>query len=252
MKVDVNVDMGESFGRYTLGNDEALMPFVTSVNVATGFHAGDPLVMEQTVKWAKQYGVAVGAHVGLNDRQGFGRRRLDISPEELRSDVRYQLGALDGMLRVYGLELQHIKPHGILYRMVGEEEKYIDSFLDAVSDYNQDIFIMLHTGCEGLTRAEKRGLKVAPEILIDLGYSAEGDWMLERVKKARSPEEVAARAVRAVKEGLIDSVDGGDVAVSGCTVCIHGDAPNASGVAKAVAEAFLAAGVTMANLREQN
>jgi UPF0271 protein len=123
MKVDLNVDMGESFGRYTLGDDEALMPFVTSVNVATGFHAGDPLVMEQTVKWAKQYDVAIGAHVGLNDRQGFGRRRLDLTPAELRSDVLYQLGALDGMLRVYGLELQHIKPHGILYRMVGEEEK---------------------------------------------------------------------------------------------------------------------------------
>jgi UPF0271 protein len=111
---------------------------------------------------------------------------------------------------------------------------------------------MLHTGCEGLIRAEKRGLKIAPEILIDLGYTAEGNWVLERVKKARSPEEVAARAVRAVKEGVIDSVNGDDVAVSGCTVCLHGDAPNASDVAKAVSEAFLAAGVTAADLRSQS
>ena len=122
MKIDINVDMGESFGRYILGDDETLMPYVTSANIATCFHAGDPLVLERTIKWAKKYGVAVGAHIGLLDRQGFGRRQIDISPEELRSDMLYQLGAMDGFLKLHGLKMQHVKPHGILYRMVGEQE----------------------------------------------------------------------------------------------------------------------------------
>ncbi|MDR0627487.1 MAG: LamB/YcsF family protein [Bifidobacteriaceae bacterium] len=249
-KIDINVDMGESFGRYVLGDDEALMPYVTSANIATGFHAADPVVMEQTVKWAAQYGVAPGAHVGLPDMRGFGRRRIDISPSELRGDVLYQLGALEAFLKVHGLKMQHIKPHGILYRMVGEEDRYIEPFLDACADYNPELIIMLHQGCEALKRAEERGLPTAHEILIDLGYDAQGNWLLERVKQARSPEEVAARALRAVTEGVIDTIDGGDVPVQGVTVCIHGDAPNAPAVAKAVHSALIAAGVTPASLTE--
>ena len=207
MKIDINVDMGESFGRYVLGNDEALMPWVSSANIATGFHAGDPLVMEQTIVWAKKYQVAVGAHVGLNDRQGFGRRQIDISPAELRSDVLYQLGAIQAFLQLHDMKLQHIKPHGILYRMVGEQERYIDTFLDTIEEYDKALAIMLHTGCEALKRAEKRGLKTAPEILIDLGYDRDGNWILERVKQARSPREVAERALRAVAEHKIDTVE---------------------------------------------
>ena len=248
MKIDINVDMGESFGRYTLGDDEALMPYVTSANIATGFHAGDPLVLEQTIRWAKDYGVAVGAHIGLPDRQGFGRREINLTPEELRSDMIYQLGAIDGFLKLYEMKMQHIKPHGILYRMVGENPKYIGPFLDAVEAYNPDLYIMLHTGCEALKRAEKRGLKTAPEILIDLGYDAEGNWMIERVKKARVPEEVAQRALTAVKEGLIDTIDGQMIPVQGCTVCIHGDAPNAPEVAKAVFNTLKENGVDAVNL----
>jgi UPF0271 protein len=250
MKLDINVDMGESFGRYTVGDDESLMPYVTSANIATGFHAGDPIVMEQTTRWAKQNGVAIGAHIGLRDLQGFGRRMMDITPEELRTDTIYQLGALDAFLRILGVRMQHIKPHGILYRMVGESEKYIDAFLDAVSDYDKELIIMLHTGCEALKRAEARGLKTASEVLIDLGYDARGNWMIERVKQARSPEEVAARAVRVAKEGRIDTIDGGFTEVNGCTVCIHGDAPNALAVAKAVREALENNGVEVSNLAE--
>jgi UPF0271 protein len=247
-KIDVNVDMGESFGRYTLGDDEALMPYITSANIATGFHAGDPLVMERTIGWVKQYGVSAGAHIGLPDRQGFGRRQLDISADELRADILYQLGAMDAFLSIHGLKMQHVKPHGILYRMVGEQEKYIDTFLDTVSEYNPDLYIMLHTGCEALKRAEAKGLKVAPEILIDLGYDEQGNWMLERVKKARSPAEVADRAVKAVLEQKIDTISGELIDISGCTLCIHGDAPNALEVAKTVSEALKANGVAVTNL----
>ncbi len=248
MKIDVNVDMGESFGRYILGDDEALMPWVSSANIATGFHAGDPLVMERTIAWAKKYNVAVGAHVGVNDRQGFGRRQINISVEELKSDILYQLGAIDAFLKIHNMKLQHIKPHGILYRMVGEQEIYIDAFLDTVESYNKDLYIMLHTGCEALKRAQKRGLKTAPEILIDLGYDAEGNWILERIKKERSPQEVAARALRAVCDHKIDTVAGDLIPVEGRTICIHGDAPNAVSVAKAVRQALEGAGVELAAL----
>nr|WP_092074729.1 5-oxoprolinase subunit PxpA [Dendrosporobacter quercicolus]NSL49850.1 LamB/YcsF family protein [Dendrosporobacter quercicolus DSM 1736]SDN11323.1 UPF0271 protein [Dendrosporobacter quercicolus] len=249
MEIDINVDMGESFGRYVLGNDEALMPWVSSANIATGFHAGDPLVMEQSIVWAKKYQVAVGAHVGLNDRQGFGRRQIDISPAELRSDVLYQLGAIQAFLKLHDMKLQHIKPHGILYRMVGEQERYIDTFLDTIEDYDKDLSIMLHTGCEALKRAEKRGLKTAPEILIDLGYDTDGNWILERVKQARSPREVAERALRAVAEHKIDTVDGNWIHVEGVTVCIHGDAPNAVATAAAVHQKLTEAGVQVKALR---
>lgn len=248
MKIDINVDMGESFGRYTLGDDEALMPYVTSANIATGFHAGDPLVLDRTIKWAKQYGVAVGAHIGLPDRQGFGRRQMDISTDELRADILYQLGAMDAFLKINGMKLQHIKPHGILYRMVGEQEKYIDTFLDTVAEYDKDIRIMLHTGCEALKRAKARGMNVAPEVLIDLGYDENGNWMLERVKKARSPQEVADRALKVAKDGQIDTIDGKLINVDGCTVCIHGDAPNAVDVAKAVRSTLESNGVSVVNL----
>lgn len=248
MKIDFNVDMGESFGRYILGDDEALMPYVTSANIATGFHAGDPLVLERTINWAKKYGVAVGAHLGLPDRQGFGRRQMDISPEELRSDMLYQLGAMDAFLKLHGMKMQHVKPHGILYRMVGEQEKYIGTFLDTIEEYNKDLYIMLYAGCEGLIRAEKRGLKTAPEILIDLGYDENGNWILERVKKARSPQQVAQRAVTVAKEGRIDTVDGKMIPVSGCTVCIHGDSPNAVDVATQVRSALESNGITVTNL----
>lgn len=250
MKIDINVDMGESFGRYILGDDEALMPYVTSANIATGFHAGDPLVLERTINWAKKYGVAVGAHLGLPDRQGFGRRQIDVSQEELRADILYQMGAMDAFLRLHGMKMQHVKPHGILYRMVGEQEKYIDVFLDAIEEYNKDLFIVLHTGCEALKRAEKRRLKAAPEVLIDMGYHENGDWILERVKKARLPQEVADRAVKVVKEGKIDSINGNLIDVTGCTVCIHGDSPNAPEVAKTVHNALLNNRIGIINIEE--
>jgi UPF0271 protein len=193
--VDLNVDMGESFGRYKLGNDEEVMQYITSANVACGYHAGDSLVMHETVALAKKYGVAVGAHTGLEDKRGFGRRRMDITPEELKSDTLYQLGALDAFLKVNGMSMQHVKPHGILYRMVSDEEKYAAAYLEAVKSFNPELFVMIPRGTLIWKLGTDMGLKMAAEILIDLSYDDEGNWVLERAKKARSPEEVAERAV---------------------------------------------------------
>lgn len=249
MKIDINVDMGESFGRYILGNDEELMQSVTSANLATGFHAGDPLVIEQTVVWAKKYGVALGAHTGLADRQGFGRRLLDVTPEELRSDTIYQLGAIDGFLKLYGMKMQHIKPHGILYRMVSENEKYIDVFLDTVRQYNPDLFIMLSENTPGFKRGLEKGMKMAGEVLIDLSYDDDGNWLLERAKKARTPAEVAERALMVAKDREIATISGKRIPMpQAVTVCVHGDGPNAVDIAQAVKKILLDNKVELANL----
>lgn len=250
LKIDVNVDMGESFGRYVLGNDEELMKYISSANVATCFHAGDPLVMEQTVKWAKEYDVAVGAHLGLPDKQGFGRREMDITAEELRSDTLYQLGAIDGVLKVYGMKMQHVKPHGILYRMVSENEKYIDTFLQTIKDYDPGLFIMLPPNTPAFERGKGMGLKMVGEALIDLSYDEEGNWVIERTKKARSPEEVAERAVTVARDKKIATIGGNMIDIDAVTVCIHGDAPNAVDEARVVKEVLEKNDIEIANLFE--
>ncbi|MDW7678604.1 MAG: 5-oxoprolinase subunit PxpA [Bacillota bacterium] len=248
MKIDINVDMGESFGRYTLGNDEEVMKCITSANIACGFHAGDPLVMERTVKWAKQYNVAVGTHIGLPDRQGFGRREMKITPEELRTDTIYQLGAMDAFLKIHGMKMQHVKPHGIMYRMVFEYDEYIDPFFQTIKDYNPDLWIMLPPSAPAYKRGQELGMKLAPEILIDLSYDEEGNWVIERTKKARTPEEVAERALMVARDKKIATISGKIIDANGVTVCLHGDAPNAVEVAQKVKEVLVANNVELANL----
>lgn len=250
LKIDVNADMGESFGRYILGNDEALMKHITSANVATSFHAGDPLVMLKTVEWAKENNVAIGAHIGLPDRQGFGRRMMDITPDELRSDMLYQLGALDAMLKVKDMKMQHIKPHGILYRMTSENEKYIDTFLNTVKEYNPNLYIMLPSNTPAFKRGLEMGLKMAGEALIDLSYDEEGNWIIERNKAARGLEEVASRALSVAKEKKIATISGNMIDMDAISLCIHGDAPNAIEEAMIVKEVLEKNGIQLANLSE--
>lgn len=246
--MDLNVDMGESYGRYKLGNDEEVMKYITSANVACGFHAGDPLVMDQTVRLAARYGVAVGAHTGLEDKRGFGRRRMDVTPEELRCDTLVQLGALDAVLKANGMSMQHVKPHGVLYRMVSDEERYAEAYLDAVSLFNRDLFILVPRDTLIWRRGVEAGLKMAAEILVDLSYDDEGNWVLERTKKARSPEEVAARAVMVAKEGKIETVSGKSIAAEADTICCHGDSPNAADVVRKIREEFEKAGILLEKL----
>jgi UPF0271 protein len=248
--VDLNVDMGESYGRYRLGNDEEVMKYITSANVACGFHAGDPVVMYETVLLAKKYGVAVGAHTGLEDRRGFGRRRMDLTPEELKCDTLYQLGALDAVLKTCGMRMQHVKPHGILYRMVSDEEKYAAPFLEAVSLFDPELFIVIPKGTLIWEMGLARGLKMAAEILVDLSYDDEGNWVLERTKKARSPEEVAERAVMVAKDKQITTISGRKIPAEADTICCHGDAPNAPEVVKKINEEFARLGIPLKKLSE--
>jgi len=245
MIMDLNVDMGESFGRYKLGNDEEVMKYITSANVACGFHAGDPLVMRQTVQLAAEYDVAVGAHTGLEDLRGFGRRRMDITPDELRCDTLYQLGALDAVLKASGMRMQHVKPHGILYRMVSDHERYAAAYLDAVSLFNRELFILIPRGTLIWQRGVAEGFRMAAEILVDLSYDDEGNWVLERAKKARSPEEVAERALMVAKDKKIPTISGKMIEAEADTICCHGDSPNAADVVSKVKEKLEQAGIPL-------
>lgn len=246
--MDLNVDMGESFGRYKLGHDEEVMKYITSANVACGFHAGDSLVMFETVRLARKYGVAVGAHTGLEDKRGFGRRRMDITPDELKSDTLYQLGALDAFLKINGIKMQHVKPHGILYRMVSDEEKYAEAYLDAVKLYDPELFVMIPRGTLIWQLGTNMGLKMAAEILIDLSYDDNGNWVLERAKKARSPEEVAQRAVLVAVDKKISTISGKLIDAAADTVCCHGDAPNAAEVVRKIKEEYERLGIPLKSL----
>jgi UPF0271 protein len=246
--MDLNVDMGESYGRYKLGNDEEVMKHITSANVACGFHAGDPLVMNTTVQLAKKYDVAVGAHTGLEDIRGFGRRRLDVTPEELRADTLYQLGALDAFVKLNGMRMQHVKPHGILYRMVSDDEKYAEAYLDAVAAFDRQLFIMIPRGTLMWRRGMELGLKMCAEILIDLSYDDEGNWVIERTKKARAPEEVAERAVMVARDKQITTISGKKISAEADTICCHGDSPNAVEVVSKVKSELTRLGIPLKKL----
>lgn len=248
--MDLNVDMGESFGRYKLGNDEEVMKYITSANVACGFHAGDPMVIQETVQLAKKYNVSVGAHTGLPDKQGFGRRRMEVTPEELKCDTLYQLGALDAFLKANGMKMQHVKPHGILYRMVAEDERYAEAYLEAVSLFNPELFIFVQRGTLIWDRGKKMGLKMAAEILVDLNYDEDGNWVLERKKKAWSPDEVAERAVMVARDGQITTINGKKIEAEADTICCHGDSPNAAEVVKKIKEKFEELGIPLVKISE--
>ncbi len=244
--MDINVDMGESYGRYRLGSDREIMKYISSANVACGFHAGDPSVISETVASAKEFGVVVGAHTGLPDKQGFGRRRMEIDPEELKNDTLYQLGALDAFLKTQGMKMQHVKPHGILYRMVADDQDYAEAYLAAIESYNPELYIFINEGCLAWEMGKAMNMNMVSEILVDLGYDDDGNWVLERRKEARSPAEVAERAVMVARDGKIATVSGSLIDARGDTICLHGDSPNALDVARAVKTEFDRLGIRVA------
>jgi 5-oxoprolinase (ATP-hydrolysing) subunit A len=236
MDVDINCDMGESFGLYKMGDDEGIMPFITVANVACGFHASDPEVMWNTVRLAKAHGVRVGAHPSLPDLQGFGRREMKMRPDELTACILYQVGALKAFLDAEGMPLNHIKPHGSLYGMAARDETMAEAVAKAASVYGVPLFGLTGTAHESVYGAS--GLGFVAEFYADLAYDKSGKLIITREHHAVDPADAAARCVRAVKEGLTQSVEGPDIPVRAETVCIHSDTPNAVGVAKAVRESL--------------
>jgi UPF0271 protein len=225
---DINCDMGESFGAYRIGNDEEIIRYISSANIACGFHASDPNVMEQTVRLCKRHKVMPGAHPGYRDLVGFGRRFIDMKPDELINDVIYQVGAFTGFLNLHGLPLQHVKIHGALYNYLVTDNDLLLSIAAAVKKaFGNPVFLTLGTGkTSGLKRTcRKKGIRLALEAFPDRMYTDDGELLPRKHRAAvlKDPEAIAARAVRMVKEKGIDSINGRWVDMEIDTLCIHGD-----------------------------
>ncbi|MCI6869668.1 MAG: 5-oxoprolinase subunit PxpA [Selenomonadales bacterium] len=227
--VDLNCDLGESFGAYTMGMDAEVIPKVTSVNVACGYHAGDPLIMEKTVALAKQHGAAIGAHPGFPDLMGFGRRQMVVTPEEAGAYVKYQVGALMAFAKGHGLRLQHVKPHGALYNMAAKDEKLAEGICKAIYSIDPELIFMGLAGSVMLEAAERIGLKTASEVFADRAYNDDGSLVARSKPGAviHDPEAAVARAVKMAKEGKVISINGKEIDIRADSICVHGDNPKA-------------------------
>ena len=246
--IDLNADLGEGFGVWRLGDDDALLEVVTSANVACGFHAGDPSTMRRVCTRAAAAGVAVGAQVSYRDLAGFGRRFIDVAPGELADDVLYQLAALDGVARASGTRVSYLKPHGALYNAVVHHEEQARAVVDAVVRYDDGLPVLGLPGSALLRAAEAAGLPTVREGFADRGYTSAGTLVPRREAGAlvHDPETVAERAVRMATDGVVVAVDGAPVDVAVDSVCVHGDTEGAVELARRVRAALEKAGVTVA------
>ena len=245
MSIDLNADLGESFGRWVLGDDAALLEVVTSANVACGFHAGDPTVLRRTCELAAGRGVRTGAQVGYRDLAGFGRRFLDVAPEDLTNDVLYQLGALEAFARVAGTRVAYVKPHGALYNAVVHHEAQAGALVEAVLRYDPALPVLGLPGSAWLRLAGEAGLRPVAEAFADRAYTPEAT-LVPRTRPGavlHDPAEIAARCVRLAVDHEVEAVDGTVVVVDADSLCVHGDTPQAVAVARAVREALAAHGV---------
>lgn len=244
--IDLNSDLGESFGAYRIGDDEALLPLITSANLACGLHAGDPQVMAHTARLAKQAGVAVGAHPGYPDLQGFGRREMALTPDEAEALTLYQIGALYALARAEGVELAHVKPHGALYNQAARDRVLADAVARAAARFSRSLILVGLAGSRLIEAGREAGLRVAAEGFPDRAYNPDGSLRSRRLPGAvlESPEAIAARAVQLAVEGV--AVGAERMAVQ--TLCLHGDHPAAVASARAVRRALAEHGVTLARL----
>ena len=246
--IDLNADLGESFGRWTLGDDAAMLRIVTSANVACGFHAGDPTVLLSVCRDATAAGVTIGAQVGYRDLAGFGRRFIDVAPADLMADVLYQVGALDALARVAGTRVAYVKPHGALYAAMSSHEAQARAVVEAVRALDPSLPVVGLPGSLLLRVAAEAGLATVAEAFADRAYRADGTLVPRSEPGAviDDPEVVAARVVRLVTDGGVLAVDGTWVPVRADSICVHGDSPGAVGLASAVRTGLAAAGVGLA------
>ena len=237
MKVDVSCDMGESFGPWKMGFDEEMMRYISSANIAAGFHAGDPSAMRKTVALAKEHGVAVGVHPGYRDLVGFGRREMNVSPDEIHDELIYQLGALREFARYHDMEVQHVKPHGALYMVAARDEELSRAIIEAIQRVDSGLLLFCMQASVTYEVAQKMGQPVAAEFYADREYNDDGQIIFTRsVTEELDPEEVGERVVRAVTEGKVETEGGNDIEVASDSVCVHGDTPGAIKLAEAIAK----------------
>ncbi|GAB48768.1 hypothetical protein MOPEL_080_00470 [Mobilicoccus pelagius NBRC 104925] len=243
--IDLNSDLGEAFGIWPMGDDDAMLDIVTSANVACGFHAGDPSVARRTCAASAARGVTIGAHVSYRDLAGFGRRFVDVAPAELTADLIYQMGALDAMARIAGTRLRYVKPHGALYNAIVHHEAQAMAVVDAVRTFDPELVLLGLPGAVVLDLAAEAGVRTATEAFADRGYLPDGTLAPRGTEGAvlHDAEAVAARMVQLVTTGTLTAVDGSTIHVEADSLCTHGDSPGAVRMAAAVREALVAAGV---------
>ena len=251
-KVDLNSDLGESFGAYTIGLDEQVIAHISSANIACGYHAGDPLVMDKTVAAAKAAGIAIGAHPGYPDPIGFGRRNMTCSPAEVKAYVKYQLGALMAFAAAHGMKMQHCKPHGALYNMAGKDVALARAIAEAIAEVDSSIILLALAGSQMIKAGEEAGLRVASEVFADRAYQADGSLVPRKQPGAviHDTDEAIARTIRMVKEGKVTAITGEDVPLKADSICVHGDNPSAVEFVRNIRARLEAEGVTIAPLSE--
>lgn len=244
-KIDLNCDVGESYGAYRIGADEALMEWITSANVACGYHAGDPLVMDRTVRLAIQYGVGIGAHPGFPDLLGFGRRQMQLGPDEIENYILYQVGALAAFARASGAELAHVKPHGALYNMAARDVETARAIVRGVARAGSDLILVGLAGSVMVEAAREAGVRTAREGFADRAYNPDGTLRSRKLPGAviKEPELAAERAVRIARDGVVAAYTGDEIPLQVDTICVHGDTPTAVEIVKAIRQRLKGAGV---------
>lgn len=248
--IDLNSDVGESFSNYKLGLDEEVIPLISSANIACGYHAGDPAVMRQTVALALNHGVGLGAHPGLPDLVGFGRRNMDVTLEEIKDFVTYQIGALQAVAALQGARLQHVKPHGALYNMAVKNPAIWDAVAEVMAGIDERLILFVLAGSDRReleSIATRRGVRIAFEFFADRAYNTDGSLVSRKLPGAviHDNDVVAAKVLKLVKEGKVKTIEGPEIELQAETICVHGDNPKALALVQKIRETLKAAGVAV-------
>ena len=245
--IDLNSDLGESFGAWRMGDDTAILEVVSSANIACGFHAGDPVGILKTLRAARERGVAVGAHVGYRDLVGFGRRNMDPTSEELIGDVIYQIGALKGLAAAAGTTVAYVKPHGALYNTIAADTRQAADVITAILSVDASLVLVALAGSPLIGQARAAGLAVVAEAFVDRAYTADGNLVSRREKGAvlHDPDLVAERMLRMVKQGVVEAIDGTLTRIEAQTICVHGDSPGAVAMARRLRVVLEQAGIAI-------
>lgn len=249
-KIDLNCDMGEGFGHYKIGSDAEVIKYISSANIACGFHASDPVVMDRTVKISKEHDVSIGAHVGFHDIEGFGRRKIELSLEEIKLMVQYQLGALYAFCRSRGAEMHHVKPHGALYNMAAKDMGISLAICRGIFEFDENLILLGLSGSKMIEASRKVGIRSASEVFADRAYNYDGSLVQRGVQGAvlEEDEVVIKRALRMVKEGKVEDVHGNDISIQADSICIHGDGAKAVEFVKKIKRAFEAEKIQIKSL----
>lgn len=250
MQIDLNCDLGEAFGNYSFGGDKDILPLITSTNIACGFHAGDANVMNETIQLAKRHNIGIGAHPGLPDLQGFGRRKLDMSPEEVYNIVVYQLGALNGFCQIHDVKMNHVKPHGALYQMGAKDKSIASAIAQAVYDFDKTLVFVGLANTLLISEAKKIGLKTASEVFADRRYEDDGQLVSRKEPDAviSDSDEALNQVVKMVTENKVISKNNKEITLQADTICVHGDGAHALEFVTKIREKLTKEGIDIQSL----